>query len=47
MNVSKQLENKQDSFDVSVKQSKKQNDCNFNDDYYGDRVCLAPSNQKK
>lgn len=47
MNESKQAERNQDSLNISFKQSKKQSDCNFNNDYYGDRVCLAPSNQKK
>ncbi|WP_257280296.1 hypothetical protein [Endozoicomonas sp. ISHI1] len=47
MNASSQIEKKQDSFNVPAQQSNKQSDCNFNNDYYGDRVCRVPSNPKE
>lgn len=47
MNTTKQTEKQQDSSNVRTQQSNKQSDCNFSDDYYGDKVCRPPLNQKK
>ncbi|WP_252177615.1 hypothetical protein [Endozoicomonas sp. 4G] len=47
MNTTKQTEKKQDSTNTPTQQSNKQSDCNFSNDYYGDKVCRTPVNQKK
>ncbi len=47
MTVCKQTEKKHDGFKASAQQPKDQSHCNFNNDYYGDKVCHDPSNQKK
>ncbi len=47
MTTSKQTKKKQDGFSASAQQTKGQSDCNFDNDYYGDKVCHGRSSRKK